>query len=137
MAPKRKSNPTQNPFHFESSSSSNLPVPLLHVRFHNEKAYQDFFENFSKRGVHPKRHVILLDFSDTPLPDVFHTQGWESLCEIPLRCPIVFIQEFYSNMHGINTSVPQFATVFRGARIVVTLDLVFEILHVPRVAHPD
>ena len=47
------------------------------------------------------------------------------------------IQEFYSNMHGINTSVPQFATVFRGARIVVTLDLVFEILHVPRVAHPD
>jgi len=49
----------------------------------------------------------------------------------------VFIQEFYSNMHGIDTSVLLFATTFRGTRIVVTSDLIFEILHVPWVAHPD
>ena len=42
----------------------------------------------------------------------------------------MFIQEFYSNMHGIDTSVPQFTMVLRGTRIVVTPDLVFEILHV-------
>ena len=45
----------------------------------------------------------------------------------------MFIQEFYSNIHGINTSTPQFATTFRGTRIVVTPNLI----HVPRVAHPD
>ena len=49
----------------------------------------------------------------------------------------MIIQEFYSNMHGINTSVTQFAMTLRGIHIVVTPDLVFEILHVPRVAHPD
>ena len=83
MAPKRKSNLTRNPFRFGSSSSSNLLVPPLHVQFHDEKA--------SKRGVHPECHVILYDFGNTPLPDVIHTQGWESLCEIPLRYLIVFI----------------------------------------------
>ena len=49
----------------------------------------------------------------------------------------MIIQEFYSNMHGINTSVTQFDMTLRGIHIVVTSDLVFEILHVPRVAHPD
>ena len=122
---------------FHSGSSSSFDLPPLHVRFCDEKAHQDFSENFSKRGVHLERHVILLDFAGTPLPDVIHTQGWESLCEIPLRCPIVFIQNFYSNMHGIDTSVPQFATGLQGTRIVVTPDLVFEILHVLQVAHPD
>ena len=57
--------------------------------------------------------------------------------EIPLRCPIVFIQEFYSNMHGIDTSVPQFTMVLQGTCIVVTSDLVSEILHIPWVAHLD
>ena len=49
----------------------------------------------------------------------------------------MFIQEFYSNIHNIDTSVPRFATTFRGTRIVVTLDLISEVLHVPRVVHPD
>ena len=109
MAPKRESTPTQNPFHSRSSSSTNLPP--LHVQFRDEESHQDFSKNFSKHGLHPEHHVILLNFVDTTLPNVSHTQGWESLCEIPLRCPIVFIQDFYSNMHGIDTSVPQFTTV--------------------------
>ena len=49
----------------------------------------------------------------------------------------MFIQVFYSNIHGIDTFVPQFATTFRGTRIVVTPDLISEVLHVPRVVHPD
>ena len=52
-------------------------------------------------------------------------------------CLVVFIQEFYSNIHGIDTSVPQFATRFRGTCIVVTSDLVVEVLRVPKVAHPN
>ena len=52
-------------------------------------------------------------------------------------CPVVFIQEFYSNIHGIDISVPQFVSTFRGTRIIVTPDLIFEVLHIPRVAHPD
>ena len=136
MAPKRKSTPIQNPLHSESSSSD-PSVPSLHVQFCDKKAYQDFSENFSKCDIHPKHHVILSNFADTSLPDVIHTWGWESLCKIPLRCPTVFIQEFYSNMHGIDTSVPKFVTTFWGTHIVVTPDLISEILHVSRVEYPD
>ena len=49
----------------------------------------------------------------------------------------MFIQEFYFNIHGIDTFAPQFATTFRGTHIVVTLDLVSEVLHIPRVAQLD
>ena len=49
----------------------------------------------------------------------------------------MYIQEFYSNIHGIDTSVPRFATMFRGTCILVTPDLISEVLHVPRVVHPD
>jgi len=49
----------------------------------------------------------------------------------------VFIQEFYFNIHGIDNFVPLFATTLRGTRIVVTPDLISEVLHVPRVAHPN
>ena len=38
-------------------------------------------------------------------------------------------------MHSIDTSVPQFVTTFRGTRILVTPNLISEILHVPRVSH--
>ena len=113
MAPKLKSTPTRNPFRSGSSSSSDPPIPLLHVQFRDEKPHQDFSENFSKRGIHLKCHVILSDFSNTSLLDVIHTQGWESLCEISLRCPTMFIQEFYSNMHSIDTSVPQIVDIQR------------------------
>ena len=49
----------------------------------------------------------------------------------------MIIQEFYSNMHGFDTSVPHFFSRVRGKRIIVTLNIVSEVLHVPRVAHPD
>ena len=77
------------------------------------------------------------NFSDTSLAAVIWTQGWESLLKSPLRLPIVFIQEFYSNIHNIDTSEPRFATTFWGTRIVVTPDLISKVLHVSRVTHPD
>ena len=37
----------------------------------------------------------------------------------------------------MDTSVPQFVMTFRGTHIVVTPDLISEVLYVSRVAHPD
>ena len=81
--------------------------------------------------------MILLDISDTTLPIVIHSRRWESLCEIPVSCPTVIIQEFYSNMHGFDTSIPQFVTQVQGTHIVVTPKLISEVLHVSWASHPD
>ena len=46
-------------------------------------------------------------------------------------------EEFYSNMHGFDYLVPFFVTRVRGTYIVVTSDIVSEVLHVSRVEHLD
>ncbi|XP_065636893.1 cytochrome P450 76C4-like [Quercus suber] len=79
----------------------------------------------------------LADFADADLPSVIHSRGWESLCVVPITCPLVLIQEFYSNMHGIDRSVPLFFTRVRGTRIPITLQLVADVLRVPRIEFPD
>ena len=84
-----------------------------------------------------KRQVILSHFSDTDLPTVIHSRGWGSLCDILVTCPSVIIQEFYSNMHQIDTFVPHFFSRVRGTHIVVTPNIVSKVLHVPRVVHPN
>ena len=134
MAPKCKSTSSRNPLRSRTSTSN---PTLTHVQFRDGKAHQDFLDNFSKHGVHLKRHVILPDLSDTALPTVIHNRGWESVCEIPVSYPTMIIQEFYLNMHGFDTSISQFATHIQGSRIVVTPKLVSEILHVPQESHPD
>ena len=131
MAPKHKSTPSQNPLHSRASSSSD-PTPS-HIRFRDEDARKDFSENFSRRGVHLERRVILADFANTDLPIVIHSRGWESLCDVPVTCPCVLIQELNSNMHGFDFLVPLFSTCIRGTRIVVTPLLVADVLHVLRV----
>ena len=40
-------------------------------------------------------------------------------------------------MHGFDFSVPLFSTRVQGTCIVVTLQLVADVLHVSRVEHPD
>ena len=40
-------------------------------------------------------------------------------------------------MHGFDYSIPHSITRFRGMRIVVTPDLISEVLHVPRVEFVD
>ena len=134
MAPK-KYIPSKNLIRRGSFSSSSFPSNF--VQFRDEKAQDDFFENFSDQAINSEHQVILSDFLNTPLPDAFSSRGWPSLCEETLRCPDVFIQEFYSNMHAINTSVFRFTTVFQGTRIVVTPNLIFEVLHVPRADCPN
>ena len=76
-------------------------------------------------------------FADTNLPTVIHSREWESLYDEPVTCPLVLIQEFYSNMHGINRSVPYFVTLVRGISIPVTPQLVVDVLNVPRIEFPD
>ena len=136
MAPKRKTTPSRNPLHSRASSSSSYST-LLHVRFRDGKAHQDFSKNFSRRGIHSECQTILSNFSDTNLPTVIHNRGWKSLCDISVSCPSVIIQEFYSNMHRFDSSIPRFLTSVRGIRIVVTPELISDVLHVPRVSHPD
>ena len=55
----------------------------------------------------------------------------------PVTCPLVLIQEFYSNMHGIDRSVPFFFTRVRGTCIPVTSQLVTDVHCVPRIEFPD
>ena len=119
MALKRKSTPTWNPLRSGASSSSNsAPISL---RFHDDDTHKAFLENFSKHDIHSERQVILADFVDTDLPDVIHSRGWESLCDVPVTCLLVLIQEFYSNMHRIDHSVPLFFIRVQGMPILVTL----------------
>ena len=87
MAPK-KFVPSKNPIHCGSFSTS---FPSDSIRFRDEKARNDFFENFSDRAIHLERQVILSNFPNTPLADVISSQGWASLYEKPSRCPNVLI----------------------------------------------
>ena len=49
----------------------------------------------------------------------------------------MLIQEFYSNIHGIDRSVPLFFTRVRGTCIPITPQLVAEVLRVPRIEFLD
>ena len=135
MAPKKsKSTLSQNPLRSRVSTSDSTP---FHVRFCDEKARQDFLENFFRRGIHSEGQVVLSDFSDTDLPTIIYSRGWEPLCGILITCPSVIIQEFYSNMHAFDYFVPHFITRVRNTRIVVTPNLISKVLHVPRVDFAD
>ena len=89
MTPKRKSTPAWNPLRSSASSSSN-PSPS-NVRFRDDDAFKAFLENFSRQGIHSEHQVVLSDFANTDLPSVIHSKGWESLCDIPVTCPLVLI----------------------------------------------
>ena len=84
-----------------------------------------------------ERRVILGHFADTDLPTIIHSWEWESLYDELVTCPLVLIQEFYSNMHGIDCFVPHFVTRVRGISIPVTLQLVADVLRVPRIEFPN
>ena len=76
MAPKRKSTSSWNPLRFWVSFSSSIDPTPSHVRFRDDKAHKDFSENFSRRGIHSERQVILSDFSNTDLYTVIYSRGW-------------------------------------------------------------
>ena len=108
MTPKRKSTPTWNPLHSGASSSSD--PTLSHIQFRDDDAFKAFSENFSRRGIHSERQVILTDFADTDLSSVIHCRGWESLCDVPVTCPLVLIQEF-NNLANNNKHANKNSTV--------------------------
>ena len=126
MAPKHKSTPAWNSLRSGASSSSD--PTLSYIRFRDDDAFKAFSENFSRQGTYSKHQVILSDFANIDLPSVIHSRGWESLCDVSVICPLVLIQEFYSNMHEIDRSVPLFFTCVRGTRISITPQLVADVL---------
>ena len=94
MAPKRKSTPTRNPLHFGASSFTD--PSSSNVRFHDDDAFKAFSKNFSRRGIHSERQVVLsdfadTDFADTDLPSVIHSRGRKSLCDVSVTCPLMLI----------------------------------------------
>ena len=135
MALKRKSTTARNPLH--SGASLSFDPTLSHIRFRDDDAFKAFLGNFSRRDIHLECQVILLDFTDTDLPSIIHSRGWESLCDVSVTCPLVLIQQFYSNMHGIDRLVPLFFIRVRGTLIPITSQLVADVLWVPRIKFPD
>ena len=119
----------QNPLRSGASSSAD-PSPST-VQICDDDAFKAFSKNFSRRGIHSKHQVILSDYVDTDLPSIIHSRGWESLCDASVTCPLMLIQEFYSNMHGIDRSVPLFFTRVRGTHIPITPQLIADVLRVP------
>ena len=49
----------------------------------------------------------------------------------------MLIQDFYSNMHEIDRSIPLFFSRVRGTRIPITPQLVVDVLRVPRIEFLD
>ena len=84
-----KSTLARNLLHSGASSSSD--PSLSNVRFRDDDAFKAFSENFSRRGIHSERQVVLSDFANTDLSSVFHSKVWESLCDVPVTCPLVLI----------------------------------------------
>ena len=72
IAPKRKSTPARNLLH--SGASSSFDSAPFFLRFRDDDAHKAFSENFSRCGVHSERQVILVDFADTNLPTIIHSQ---------------------------------------------------------------
>ena len=129
MALKRKSALSQNPLRSEALSSFD-PTPSS-IQFCDEDAWKDFSENFSRWGVHLERQVILADFVDTDLPIVIHSR----------ECPGHLSSRVYPGVllqhHGIDCSVPLFFTCVQGTHILVTPQLVADVLRGPRIEFLD
>ena len=89
MAPKCKSIPARNLLRSGASSSID-PSPST-IQFRDDDAFKAFSKNFSRQGIHSERQVVLSDFADTDLPSVIHSRGWESMCDVPVACPLVLI----------------------------------------------
>ena len=118
MTLKRKSTLAQN--FLRSGASSTFDSTPLSLRFHDDNAHKAFLENFSRCGIHSECQVILANFADTDLPIVIHSREWESLCDVSVTFPLVLIQGFYSNMHGIDCSISLLFTHVQSTRIPVT-----------------
>ena len=89
MTPKCKSTLARNPLRSGASSSFD-PSPST-IWFRDDDAFKAFLENFSRRGIHLERQVVLSDFANIDVPSVIHSRGWESLCDVSVTCPLMLI----------------------------------------------
>ena len=118
MAFKRKSTPTRNPLYFGASSSfDSAPLSLFGfvMMMPTRHSWRTFLDEVFIQNAKSFWRTSPID-----LPIVIHSQEWESPYDVPITCPFVLIQEFYSNLHGIDRSVPLFFTRIRGMCILVT-----------------
>ena len=134
MAPKRKTTPSWNPFHFEASSSN--PTPLS-IRFYDEKAHQDFSENFSKHGIHWNATWFYWTFPILLYPLSFTVRVGNLYVGYPWVVPLWSYRSFTPICMVLILLCLSFITSVRGTRVVVTSELISDVLHVPRVSHPD
>lgn len=134
MAP---STPICNPVSHAPSSST----PIIDsLQFNDTNCWKAFKENFTLHQPQAKCRIILSDLSNTAVPETFQSCGLEFLCERLTTCPVVYVQEFYSNIYIISTSVPMFTTSVQGTCISVTPKLISELVLVPWVVesnHPN
>ena len=142
MAPKCKSTLAQNPLHSDASSSSDSAplslfgsVMMMPIRY-SQRTFLDaaFILNAKSFWWTSLTPTFPLSFI---VGDESHCVTSESLCDVLVTCPFVLIYEFYSNMHEIDCSVPLFFTCIRGTHIPITLQLVADVLRVPRVEFPN
>ena len=139
MAPKvHKSTPARNPFQGFGSSSSNLipPPPSTFV------SMMRWPQRSSWRTSKNVAFIWSARLSCRILPTLLFSLSFRLGAEnlfLSVSCGdlLCLYQCFYSNIHGIDTSVPRFAITFRDTRIVVTSDLISEVLHVSRVVYPE
>ena len=116
-----KSTSARNPLPGSESFSSDLP---FHIWFHDEKAYKDFFENYQAHGVHPERQVTLPDLPTLYYPISFELGDGNLFVRNSCSAPSCLFRSF---------------TLTYMASIPPCLSLLcnLEVLHVPRVVHPD
>ena len=132
--------PSANPLHLGTLFVlGHLPLILLLFMFGSimmRRPVRTFWRTFPNVAFIQNAASFYQTFPILLYPLSF-TVGDRNLCEIPVSYPTVIIQEFYSNMHNFDTSIPRFVTQVQGTHIVVTSKIVSEILHILRVSHPD
>ena len=117
---------------------ANLIMCYLSIRWFDLKTRHSVSRSLLGYAMNELMHVMqswflgYIDCHSNHFPWLNH--GCKIEC---LQCLDVFIHEFYSNMHAIDTSVPHFTMIFHGTHIVVILELIFDVLRVPRVDHPN
>ena len=108
-------------------------VPLARYLFDGARP------SFDRSGHRPRRGLLQPIPLHPPPLLLLLLRGGVTLEAImaQLECMDAHLDTLTTKLYGFDTSIPQFAMRIQGTRIVVTPNIVSEILHVPRVSHPD
>lgn len=92
-----------------------------------------FRESFSSRIVHLERHVQPNTFESIPIRPLFDPLGGDLVLSFSGCQNLNWVREFYYNIEGIDDIGPSFQTWVRSKSIVVTPDLIRELLGIDHV----